>query len=118
MTYYCEHNICPMETQQLSEATDTIHVHKDLHLQQVAEVCHIDIDRLRGLNPQYKKDIVPGNSEPSALRLPNNMVSTFIDRQDSIFAYKADEYQKKRKTVAIKDATGRGSSKGKPFTTK
>lgn len=112
MTYYCEHNICPMETQQLSEATDTIHVHKDLHLQQVAEVCHIDIDRLRGLNPQYKKDIVPGNSEPSALRLPNNMVSTFIDRQDSIFAYKADEYQKKRKTVAIKDATGRGSSKG------
>ena len=87
MTYYCEHGICPMET-QLPNATDTIHINKDLHLQQVAEVCNINLDQLRSLNPQYKKDIIPGNSELCALRLPNNFVSTFIDRQDSVFAYK------------------------------
>ena len=112
MTYYCEHDICPMET-QLPSATDTIHIHKDLHLQQVAEVCNLNIDQLRSLNPQYKKDIIPGNSELCVLRLPNNTVSSFIDRQDSIFAYKANEYLKKRKAVAIKDNTGiRTSSKG------
>ena len=58
MTYYCEHGICPMET-QLPNATDTIHINKDLHLQQVAEVCNINLDQLRSLNPQYKKDIIP-----------------------------------------------------------
>ena len=40
---YCEHDICPMET-QLPNATDTIHINKDLHLQQVAEVCNINLD--------------------------------------------------------------------------
>lgn len=103
MTYYCEHGICPMDA-ELPAATDTILIHKDLHLQQVAEVCNIDMDQLRSLNPQYKRDVIPGNSEMAALRLPNNMVSAFIDRQDSIYAYKAGEYLKKRKAVAIKEA--------------
>ena len=113
MTYYCEHDICPMET-QLPNATDTIHINKDLHLQQVAEVCNINLDQLRSLNPQYKKDIIPGNSELCVLRLPNNFVSTFIDRQDSVFAYKPNEYLTKRKTVAIKETTSsrNRSSKG------
>lgn len=108
MHYYCEHGICPMET-QLPATTDTIHIHKDLHLQQVAGVCDIDIEQLRSLNPQYKKDIVPGNSKPYVLRLPNNTVNQFIDLQDSIFAYKADQYQK-RKTVAVKNETRSSSS--------
>ena len=113
MTYYCEHDICPMET-QLPNATDTIHINKDLHLQQVAKVCNINLDQLRSLNPQYKKDIIPGNSELCVLRLPNNFVSTFIDRQDSVFAYKPNEYLTKRKTVAIKETTSsrNRSSKG------
>lgn len=103
MHYYCEHGICPMET-QLPASTDTIHIHKDLNLKQVAGVCNIDIEQLRSLNPQYKKDIVPGNSKPYILRLPNNTVSLFIEKQDSIYAYKANEYLSKRKTVAVKEA--------------
>ena len=112
MTYYCEHDICPMET-QLPNNSDTIHIDKDLHLQQVAEVCNIDIEQLRSLNPQYRKDIVPVNSELCALRLPHNSVSIFIERQDSIFAYKPDTYLKKRKTVAIKEATSVGTTSTK-----
>lgn len=109
MHYYCEHGICPMET-QLPASTDTIHIHKDLNLKQVAGVCNIDIEQLRSLNPQYKKDIVPGNSKPYILRLPNNTVSQFIEMQDSIYAYKANEYLSKRKTVAVKEAaTGKGN---------
>ncbi|WP_347141415.1 LysM peptidoglycan-binding domain-containing protein, partial [Phocaeicola dorei] len=59
-------------------------------------------------------DIIPGNSELCVLRLPNNFVSTFIDRQDSVFAYKPNEYLTKRKTVAIKETTSsrNRSSKG------
>lgn len=54
MTYYCEHGICPMET-QLPNATDTIHINKDLHLQQVAEVCNINLDQLRSPEPPIQK---------------------------------------------------------------
>ena len=39
------------------------------------------------------------------------MVSTFIDKEDSIYAYKADTYLTRRSTVAVKNATG--TSKGK-----
>ncbi|WP_338158840.1 transglycosylase SLT domain-containing protein [uncultured Phocaeicola sp.] len=110
MTYYCEHNISPMEM-LMPEGTDTIQVSKNLHLQQVADVCKINIDQLRALNPEFKKDIIPGNEEPYALRLPNNMISCFIEHEDSIYNYKPEVYQKRRSTVAI--ATPKSSSSGK-----
>lgn len=111
MTYYCEHGICPMEA-QLPAYSDTVHINKDLHLQQVAAVCNIDIEQLRSLNPQYKKDIVPGNSRVYALRLPNNMATTFIERQDSIYAYETQKYITKRRTVTVNDGSKAKGSKG------
>ena len=108
MTYYCEHGICPMES-ELPAVSDTIHINRDLHFQQVASVCNIDIEQLRSLNPQYKKDIVPGNSRIYALRLPNNTVGTFIERQDSIYAYDTKKLLPKRSTVAVSDGTSKNS---------
>ena len=112
MTYYCEHGICPMDS-ALPSITDTIHVSKDLHLQQVAEVCSIDIEQLRSLNPQYKKDIIPGNSKVYPLRLPNNKVNTFIEREDSVYAYEAKKYLPKRRTVKVND--GSTNAKGAKY---
>lgn len=89
---------------QLPTTTDTIHINKDLHLQQVASVCNLDIDQLRSLNPQYKKDIIPGNSKVYALNLPNNTASLFIEREDSIYAFDAKKYLSKRRTVAVNEA--------------
>lgn len=111
MTYYCEHGICPMES-QLPAVSDTIHIHKDLHLQQVASVCDIDIEQLRSLNPQYKKDIIPGNSKVYALRLPENMACQFIEKEDSIYAFDAKKYLPKRKVVAVSDGTNVKGGKG------
>ena len=111
MTYYCEHGICPMKS-ELPVATDTVHIHKELHLQQVAEVCEMDIEQLRSLNPQFKKDIIPGNSKTYALRLPNNYIGRFIDKQDSIYVHKMDKYLNKRKTVQINDSSYGGNTKG------
>ena len=58
MTYYCEHYISPMEM-RMPESTDTIHVSRPLNLNQVADVCIINIDELRALNPEFKKDLIP-----------------------------------------------------------
>jgi membrane-bound lytic murein transglycosylase D len=110
MTYYCEHGICPMAT-EWPAATDTITVTRNLHLGQVAEVCGVELEQLRGLNPQYKRDIVPGQSQPSVLRLPQSAVNAFIDSGDSIYAYKADEYLTKRQLVDVNET---GSRSAKP----
>lgn len=110
MTYYCEHGICPMET-MLPAGTDTVQVSKDLHFEQISDLCDISVDQIRSLNPQYKRDIVPGSSKPCTLRLPRNYISTFIDSQDTIYAHRASELFTKRRTVAVKDpAPGVGKS--------
>ena len=47
----------------MPESTDTVHINRSLNLNQVAEVCKVDIDQLRALNPEFKKDIIPGNEK-------------------------------------------------------
>lgn len=108
MNYYCEHGICPMVS-ELPLPTDTILINRDLHMQQIAATCDIEIEQLRSLNPQFKKDIIPGNSKAYTLRLPYNKISLFIEKQDSIYAYKADQYINKRKTVAVEETSSKSS---------
>ncbi len=109
MTYYCEHNICPMLT-DLSLKTDTIVVNRNLHLQQIADVCQTDINLLRTLNPQYRKDIVNGATEPYAVRLPIDIINRFIEYQDSVYQYKADELVGRRTEVEPAVASSTTSS--------
>ena len=102
MTYYSLHNICPMTT-RLPAKTDTVIVSRNVHLEQVAEVVGLNIDLLRSLNPMYRRDVVPGASEPSAIRLPITEVSRFIELEDSVYHYKADELLNKRAEVEVND---------------
>ena len=46
MTYYSQHNICPMTT-RLPAQTDTVMVNRNIHLEQVAEVMGMNIDLVR-----------------------------------------------------------------------
>ena len=98
MNYYSEHNICPFEY-KYTRSTDTIVVDKQLHLQQVAEVLNVSLDELRTLNPQYKKDIVPGEFKEYILKLPSMNAVDFELQRDSIFSYKATEFLAHRKVV-------------------
>lgn len=104
MTYYCDHNICPMQT-DLSMTTDTIHVNKQLHFKQIAEVCDIPMDEIRDLNPQYRRDIIPGNSQECILRLPNEHLYTLISNMDSVYNHKKDQLFTHRATVNLKETT-------------
>ena len=85
MNYYCEHNICPMNS-QLPTKTDTVVVNQNVNFSQLVSACGFDLQMLRSLNPQYRRDIVPGATKPSAIRLPVSDVARFIDMQDSIFS--------------------------------
>jgi membrane-bound lytic murein transglycosylase D len=102
MTYYSQHNICPMST-RLPAKTDTVMVSRNLHLEQVAEVVGINIDLLRSLNPMYRRDVIPGNTEPMPLRLQLADINRFIDLEDSIYNHRSDELLTNRLEVEVKD---------------
>jgi membrane-bound lytic murein transglycosylase D len=108
MNYYCEHNICPMRT-QLPANTDTIVVNRDVHLKQIAEVCGIELDELRTLNPQYRRDIVNGSSKPSIIRMPTTATNTFIANEDSIYKYNSDAFFTRRSLVEVDNSTSSSS---------
>ena len=100
MTYYCEHNICPMRT-QIPAKSDTIVVNRDVHFKQIAAVTGIRIEELRSLNPQYRRDIVNGSTQPSVIRLPQSYVNAFLDHEDSIYNYEAATLLTKRAVVEV-----------------
>ena len=102
MTYYSQHNICPMTT-RLPAKSDTVMVSKNVHLEQVAEVVGINIDLLRSLNPMYRRDIVPGATAPSPIRLPQTEMARFIDMEDSVYNHKSDELLARRTEVEVRD---------------
>lgn len=91
MTYHAEHGICPMEP-NIPIATDTLQITKNLHFSQIADLCNIDIEEIRAINPQYVRDIVPGENEACTVRLPHETISRFIELGDSVYSYKEDTF--------------------------
>ena len=90
---------------ELPVRTDTVVVNQNIHFEQIAGVLGINIDELRDLNPQYRTDMIDGYSEPSSIRLPSNLIGSFIDKEDSIVKYKADELLVKRDVVNVNEET-------------
>ncbi len=85
--FYRDHNLVPKAI-SYPPATDTIIVNDMLHLQQIAEVLDYPIEMLRDLNPQYKVDIIPAKGRSYVLRLPNELVGSFVEKEKEIYAYK------------------------------
>ena len=88
--FYKEHGIRP-ETSPLPPHVDTFYINKNLHFKQISEVVGVPETDLHNLNPQYIRDIIPGNESRCILRLPSRFSGTFIDFQDSVYNYKVQE---------------------------
>ena len=94
MNYYKEHNIQPrVVSHQL--VTDTIKVNKRVHFNQIALVLNIPIDEIRMLNPQYRKDVIPGDIKPYTLVLPSQQVLSYVMSEPQILAYDEDIYRRR-----------------------
>lgn len=92
MNYYKQNGIVPQQS-SMNVITDTLMINNYLHFDQIASQLGVDIELIRDLNPQYRRDIIPATAnKPYALRLPQEEVLNFIDNEESIFAYKHDEY--------------------------
>ncbi len=104
MTYHAEHGIHPVEP-EIPIATDTLHISKNLHFSQISELCNININDIRAINPQYIRDIIPGEGETCVVRLPHNTISKFIELGDSVYRYKEEVFFPKENVAKmLKDA--------------
>ena len=84
MNYYCDHNICPVNT-RLPMGTDTIQVSRNVRMERITELCNISGEELRALNPQYRTTLIPGDVHPCTLRMPTAAINAFIEAGDSIY---------------------------------
>lgn len=108
MNYYKEHNIQPrVVSHQL--VTDTIKVNKRVHFNQIAQVLNIPIDEIRMLNPQYRKDVIPGDIKPYTLVLPSQQVLSYVMSEPQILAYDEDIY---RRRTYVEPRTAEDGSEG------
>lgn len=105
MNYYCDHKIPPMKTIAPAE-TDTVTVSRNLYLAQVAAACNLDVETVQAMNPQYRAGVVPGNSQPCALRLPVQSIDRFLQLGDSIYnVAPATEVAERREEVEPAELT-------------
>ena len=111
MNYYKEHKLVPHKS-SLPIPSDTILVDNRLHLRQVSDVLGIPLQELRDMNPQYIRDIIPGD-RPYALTLPLRYSLRFIDLEDSIYRYKDSIFFSKN-MLAQPVYSHRGYSPGPP----
>ena len=98
MNCYAYHKLYPAQTETPIVA-DTVMVTELMHFDQIANVLNIDKEELRALNPQYKKDIIPGNEKPCVLKLPSTQACSFAEKENAIVCYNAEALFTNRSTV-------------------
>ena len=102
MNHYNKHNISPALARK-PILTDSVHVHRRVNFKQIADVLHLPVEALQALNPQYRKDEIPGDIKPYSLVLPANQVYSYILSEDDIAARNADLYTRRS---TVEPATG------------
>ena len=107
MNYYCDHNICPVNT-RLPMGTDTIQVSRNVRMERITELCNISDEELRALNPQYRTTLIPGDVHPCTLRMPTAAINAFIEAGDSIYVPLSET----QRSFEVPD-TSKGGKRGK-----
>ncbi|TXE12982.1 LysM peptidoglycan-binding domain-containing protein [Seonamhaeicola algicola] len=80
--------------------TDTVLVKNMITLDQVAEVTGTPVEKLQFLNPSYKLDIIPViKGENYYLRLPRDVVGTFVNNETQIYAHVKEELANREKPL-------------------
>ncbi|MBR4721950.1 MAG: transglycosylase SLT domain-containing protein, partial [Muribaculaceae bacterium] len=111
MTYYNRHGISPALAKR-PLITDTVHISNRVHFQQIAEVLDIPVSEIKLLNPQYRRNEIPGDIKPYALTLPSRQVLAYIMFEDSILNHRAEEFTRRRTVEPGESSSARQGGSG------
>ena len=91
MHWHEEYGIVPVPA-NLPVAVDTFEIKQNLHFKQIHEVAGIPVGTLREVNPQYIRDIVPGNEGPCILMIPQEWTSAFVSAEGpKLYSHRASQ---------------------------
>lgn len=111
MYYYKEHNIGSAVVKNTIN-TDTATINKRVHFKQISEVLNIPVSLIEMLNPQYRKQVIPGNAQPCILALPSKQIFAYQLSEDSIVNHEIAKY-KPQPVVEVKDVEKKYTEKKK-----
>lgn len=94
MNYFGKHGISPTIIKR-HLTTDTVVVNKYVHFNQIAAVLNIPVEEIRMLNPQYLKDVIPGDYRPYTLTLPTQQCLSYVMSEKRIVDYDAELYARR-----------------------
>jgi len=90
--YHKEHNLVPRYP-DIPLSVDTVMVMDYLHFDQLVAMLGMEKEKLRALNPMYRRDVIPAKkTKPYPLVLPNDKIMDFIDKDTTVFAYEREKY--------------------------
>lgn len=89
MHYADKHNLCKANV-QMPTISDTIVVRRGMHLAQISKALDLPLEHIKLLNPQFRKDYIPGDVKPYVLNLPLNYANGFYDKFDYIVSLEND----------------------------
>ena len=92
MNYHNEHGISSALAKK-PILTDTVWVKQRLNFKQISDVIDLEVEALETLNPQYRKNIIPGSyNKPYVLILPSKQVYSYLMSENTISLHDAEEY--------------------------
>lgn len=88
--YAAQHNLCPVKV-RIPVLTDTIMVNTRMHFEQISAILKLPVEELRLLNPQYRRNVIPGDIKLYPLCLPQKYAGLMLHKNEEILAYRAEE---------------------------
>ncbi len=100
LEYAKEHNLNSEKSYLKNFETDTIIVKRQLTFEQINKVLKTEDELLEFLNPQYKLNIIPFvKGKNYTLRLPKNLIGTFVSNESQIYAFAESDDAKREKPL-------------------
>ncbi len=100
LEYAAEHNLQSEKSYLKNFETDTIIVKRQLTFDQINRVLKTDNELLEFLNPQYKLNIIPFiKGKNYTLRLPKDLIGTFVSNESQIYAFAEADDAKREKPL-------------------
>lgn len=96
-----DHNLFPNPPIYSHFDVDTFQVRQQLSLTTVSDFLDIPIDHLRYLNPTFRQNIIPHNTQnPYILRIPRDFAGLFVANEDTIYNHRTPEQMRQAELAA------------------
>lgn len=87
MNFYSLHGIVPVLPEYEYSKLDTLHLRYAVTFNQISSFIGMSVDRIRMLNPVYRRDYIPERQPWSVLVLPSDRVQLYLQHETNILGY-------------------------------